>query len=65
MIDTIELPVENITSCTFGGNKLQTLYITSARWGMTKEQIEKNPQAGGVFAIDLDIQGIPDNSFNG
>jgi len=64
-IDTIELPVENITSCTFGGNKLQTLYITSARWGMTKEQIEKNPQAGGVFAIDLDIKGMPDNLFNG
>ena len=42
--DIIELPVENITSCTFGGSNLQTLFITTARWGMTKEDIEKNLQ---------------------
>jgi hypothetical protein len=32
---------------------------------MTKEDIEKNPQAGNLFAIDLDIKGIPDYSFKG
>ena len=63
--DIIELPVENITSCTFGGSNLQTLFITTARWGMTKEDIEKNSQAGSLFAIDLDIKGISDNSFKG
>ena len=63
--DIIELPVENITSCTFGGKNLQTLFITTARWGMTKADIEKNPEAGGLFAINLDIKGIPDNSFKG
>ena len=63
--DIIELPVENITSCTFGNKSLQTLFITTARWGMTKENIEKNPEAGGLFSIDLDIKGLPDNSFSG
>ena len=63
--DIIELPVENITSCTFGGQDLQTLYITSARWGMSKEDIENKPQAGGLFSIDLDTKGIADNTFGG
>ena len=64
-IDVIELPVENVTSCTFGGKNLQTLFITTARWGMSKEDVQKNPQAGGLFAIDLDIKGLPDNLFQG
>ena len=65
-VDSIfELPVENVTSCTFGGEDLQTLFITTARWGMTEDQIEKNPQAGGLYSIELDIKGVPDNSFNG
>ena len=63
--DIVELPVENITSCTFGNKSLQTLFITTARWGMTKEDIEKNPEAGGLFSIDLDIKGLPDNAFSG
>ena len=63
--DIIELPVENITSCTFGGKNLQTLFITTARWGMSKEDIEKNSQAGGLYSIDLSVKGMPDNSFKG
>ena len=63
--DIIELPVENITSCTFGGKNLQTLFITTARWGMTKDDVQKNPEAGGLFSIDLDIKGMPDNLFSG
>ena len=63
--DIVELPVENITSCTFGGKNLQTLFITTARWGMSKENLSKNPESGGLFSIDLDIKGMPDNIFNG
>ena len=63
--DIVELPVENVTSCTFGGKNLQTLFITTARWGMSKIEIEKNPESGGLFSIDLDVKGIPDNSFKG
>ena len=63
--DIIELPVKNITSCTFGGKNLQTLFITTARWGMSKDDLVNNPESGGLFSIDLDIKGIPDNIFNG
>ena len=62
---TFTINDENITNCTFGGKNLQTLFITTARWGMSKEDIEKNSQAGGLYSIDLSIKGMPDNSFKG
>ena len=63
--DIIELPVQNITSCTFGGKDLKTLFITTARYGISQEQMKQQPLSGGLFAINLNIQGIPDNSFSG
>ena len=63
--DIIELPVENITSCTFGGQNMQTLFITTARWGMSEEYLKEHPEAGGIFSIDLNVKGMPDNTFLG
>ena len=59
----IELPVPNITSCTFGGKDLKTLFITTARMGMTKEEIQNTPHAGSLFALETNIQGKPDFKF--
>ena len=59
----VEVPVKNVTSCTFGGSDLKTLFITTARIGMDKEYLKNNSIAGGVFAINLDIKGMPDNKF--
>jgi sugar lactone lactonase YvrE len=55
----IEMPVQNITTCTFGGPDRKTLYVTTAR-------IEAPPcdrLAGGLFAIQTDTQGLPENRF--
>ena len=61
----LEVPVENVTNCVFGGKDLKTLFITTARQGLSKEYIKKNPYAGSIFAIDLSIKGIEDNNFLG
>ena len=63
--DIIELPVANITNCTFGGENLDTLFITTARWGMSAEELEASPQAGGVFSCKPGIKGLPDHQFGG
>ena len=34
VLETIELPVSQVTSCVFGGENLRTLYITSASMGL-------------------------------
>ncbi len=49
---SIGMPAARITSCTFGGETLQDLYITSARVGLTDEQLEEQPLAGSLFVVE-------------
>jgi len=63
--EIVEVPVESVTCCTFGGENLDTLFITTARWGMTQEQIDNNPSAGGLFSIKPGVIGLADNQFGG
>lgn len=61
MIDRIiEMPTANITSCTFGGEDLKTLYVTTAGLGAAPG----DRLAGSVFAIKTDVAGQPENRFN-
>jgi sugar lactone lactonase YvrE len=65
-LDTvIELPIEKPTMCAFGGQNLKTLYVTTNSHKLTKEEIESQPQAGSLFAVDLESQGIPEPRFRG
>ncbi|MEP0320990.1 SMP-30/gluconolactonase/LRE family protein [Bauldia litoralis] len=61
----VELPVQKPTSCMFGGPDLRTLYVTSAIWDLTPEQLRDQPQAGGLFALDVGIAGVPETRFAG
>jgi sugar lactone lactonase YvrE len=61
----IGLPASQITSCTFGGPDLRTLYVTSARVGLSGERLEAEPLAGGLFALRLDTTGRPAAAFGG
>jgi sugar lactone lactonase YvrE len=61
----VELPALNITNCTFGGDDLKTLYITSASIQTTPEQSAIYPLSGAVFAITPGVQGLPTNEFAG
>lgn len=53
----VEVPAPNVTCPAFGGPDLKTMYITTARAGMSAEQLEKYPHAGSVFSIQLDVAG--------
>jgi len=55
----IEMPVENITTCTFGGRDLKTLYITTA----SLEAPASDRLAGGLFAVQSAVAGLPENKF--
>lgn len=57
----VELPVSNVTSCTFGGTGLEDLYITTASSGLSDEQI--GPQQ--VFASSPGVSGMPAHDFAG
>ena len=61
----IELPVSQVTSCVFGGARLDTLYITTASIGLDHEALGKEPLAGGLFEVRVDRQGLPTCRFAG
>jgi D-xylonolactonase len=65
VLRTIALPCTQVTSCAFGGAKLETLYITTAAVGLSELQLEREPLAGGLFALDIGIAGVPANAFGG
>lgn len=58
LLEAIRVPVSQPTSCTFGGPELKTLFITSARMGLSAAQLEREPLAGALFAIDLPVGGV-------
>jgi len=55
----IALPTSHITNVMFGGPYLRTLYVTSARFGLSPEQLQAEPLAGGLFAIEMNVAGVP------
>jgi L-arabinonolactonase len=61
----IELPVQHVTSLTFGGPDLRTLFVTSASMRLSDEQRAAQPEAGHVFAIETDVTGIAEPMFAG
>lgn len=60
----VELPVPQVTSCTFGGDQLNELYITTAREHMTEEDIEKYPLSGALFKAVVPFRGLRTDRFN-
>jgi sugar lactone lactonase YvrE len=57
-LDTIvRVPAGLVTSCTFGGPDGSTLYITTARVGLTAEALLIEPHAGGLFVVEPGVTG--------
>ncbi|MBI1776877.1 MAG: SMP-30/gluconolactonase/LRE family protein [Proteobacteria bacterium] len=61
----IKLPVSQVTSCAFGGSKLSTLFITTARQRLTEAQLAEQPLAGALFAVEPGMCGLPEPGFAG
>ena len=53
----IRLPVRRPTMLAFGGKKLSTLYITTARAGASPAELADNDHAGGLYACEVAIHG--------
>jgi sugar lactone lactonase YvrE len=64
-IEEIKVPVECPTSCTFGGENLDELYITSCWENFSSEQRQKQPQAGDIFRYRAGVKGQENTAFAG
>lgn len=60
----ITLPVRFPTMCAFGGADLDILYVTSATFTISTEDLASEPDSGALFAVhNLGVRGIAEPRF--
>ena len=63
ILQTLEFPCTNITSCCFGGKNYDELYVTSSQYNLKPEQGQQ-PLAGSLFKVTgLGVRGRPANKY--
>ena len=58
----IDLPVTKVAACTFGGPRLEDLFITTSREGLPDSA---EPEAGSLFRARPGVAGLPVRDFGG
>lgn len=61
----ISLPVSQPTSCCFGGDGLDELYITSACQGLSPQERRAQPLAGALFRVRPGVRGLSPAVYDG
>ena len=59
----VRTPVPCPTMPCFGGPDLKTLFITTSRQGRSAQELAQYPKAGCVFAMRVDVAGMPVNAY--
>jgi sugar lactone lactonase YvrE len=62
---SIPLPCSNPTMPCFGGPDLRTIFVTSLRHGVPSDVLAAKPLSGGIFALRVDVPGVPVGRFKG
>ncbi len=62
VLDRIELPATQVSSCCFAGDDLKDLIITTAA---VRTDLEKEPMAGKIFRCRVDVAGRAFNRYRG
>lgn len=61
VISEIKLPVSRVTSAAFGGENFDRLFITTASYLLSEEELAREPLAGSLFVLETDTQGFPEH----
>jgi sugar lactone lactonase YvrE len=63
LVETISVPgITQVSSCAFGGDNRDVLYITTSRQGLPNN---REPDAGAVFAVHTRSRGAVQSEFAG
>jgi sugar lactone lactonase YvrE len=60
LVAVVALPVPDVTSCCFGGDALQDLYVTTAGGDAATAP---DDLAGGLFRVEAGVRGLPGHRF--
>lgn len=64
LLESIPVPALQTSSCVFGGQGMNELYVTSARVGMSEADLKKYPLSGGLFKVETKCEGMPTFEFD-
>jgi sugar lactone lactonase YvrE len=59
----IPMPVTNATMVAFGGPDYRTLYITTGRGALDAAALSREPWAGGILAMTVNVPGLLEPRF--
>jgi len=60
ILNQIQLPASQVSSCCSGGINHQTLFVTSAAIGLSEKAAAAQPHAGSIFKVDTNVRGLPE-----
>ncbi|MGF1694140.1 SMP-30/gluconolactonase/LRE family protein [Vibrio lamellibrachiae] len=60
----VKLPVKHATRCTFGGEYLDTLFVTTANYELTPTEKELYPHSGQLFILNAPTKGKVEPTIN-
>ncbi len=61
--ETIQIPVEYACCTGFGGKDMKDLYLATAKYCYSEEQLKANQGAGGMFCAKSAVQGVGDHFY--
>lgn len=61
----VDVPVPRVSSCTFGGPRLDELFITTAHYQLTPAERAEYPLSGSVFRCRPGPTGVPVRRYAG
>lgn len=57
-IGEVRFPVANVTRLAFGGPDLRTVFATTARKGLSEDELAQQPLAGDLFTFRVETPGL-------
>ncbi|WP_183564114.1 SMP-30/gluconolactonase/LRE family protein [Mucilaginibacter sp. SP1R1] len=57
LIGKVTVDAPNVTNCAFGGDDMSQLFITTAKSGLSDEQLQQYPLSGALFCVNTGIPG--------
>jgi sugar lactone lactonase YvrE len=63
-VGEVRFPCANITKLAFGGEDLRTVFATSARKGLSPQELAEQPLAGSLFTFRAETPGLPQHALS-
>ena len=65
LVCVVEVAASQPSSCALGGADGRQLFITTARNGVDAEVLARQPDAGRLFCVEVDVPGVALHAFRG